>query len=99
MAKKEIIKVAFKRERVETAMAFWKKSIRELAEESGVSRTTIQRGFKDGEINEIFADKIATALCVDLSFLAGNVTSKKAYNAMKTLVEYFKSMTTDSIEE
>lgn len=85
MAKKEIIKVPFNRERLELAMANFGYSFKTLSKFSGVSDTSIRRGAKNGEINRVFAIKIAEQLCVTLAFLSGDKSMDRIAKAFKTV--------------
>lgn len=85
MAKKEIIKVAFKRERLELAMEYMGYSYKTLAKVSGVSDTTIRRSAKNGEINQEFAFKIAEQLATTVAFLSGDKKLNTVAKAFKTV--------------
>lgn len=85
MAKKEIIKVPFNRERLELAMTNYGYSYKALSKYSGVSDTSIRRGAKTGEINREFAIKIAEQLCVTLAFLSGDKSMDRIAKAFKTV--------------
>ena len=88
MAKQDIVKVPFSKERFDLICLYHGVTQKAVAEASGVTKNVISKAKKSGVINEEYLPKLGLVLQVTPSFLTGDKAWDKVADAYKTIAEY-----------
>ena len=88
MAKQDVVKVPFSKDRLNLICLFHGVTQKELSKASGVSLSVIGKAKRNGMINQEYLRQLGLTLLVTPSFLMGDESLDEVEKAYTTIVRY-----------